>query len=100
MATVNFNESIASVTATDEAVIAELGDRLTEATIKCSERCLYQSAKWLVVLDLPGIQLINSGQQNFWILYQKKITIHTLLNMSHHPIVSSQPLTTIHKKPP
>lgn len=46
MATVNFNESITSTPATDEAVISELRDRLTEATIKCSERCLYQSAKW------------------------------------------------------
>ncbi|RMZ79658.1 hypothetical protein DV738_g3155, partial [Chaetothyriales sp. CBS 135597] len=30
----------------DGELIAELRDRLTEASIKCSERCLYQSAKW------------------------------------------------------
>lgn len=30
----------------DPELIAELRDRLTEASIKCSERCLYQSAKW------------------------------------------------------
>lgn len=27
-------------------VIRELQERLSEAAIKCSERCLYQSAKW------------------------------------------------------
>ena len=27
-------------------LVAELRDRLTEVSIKCSERCLYQSAKW------------------------------------------------------
>ncbi|RMD43280.1 hypothetical protein DV735_g1829, partial [Chaetothyriales sp. CBS 134920] len=32
--------------ASDGELIAELRDRLTEASIKCSERCLYQSAKW------------------------------------------------------
>jgi hypothetical protein len=30
----------------DAELTAELRDRLTEASIKCSERCLYQSAKW------------------------------------------------------
>ncbi|MBA7494043.1 hypothetical protein ES702_04612 [subsurface metagenome] len=98
MATVNFNESIQSTPATDEAVISELRDRLTEATIKCSERCLYQSAKWLVFKDLPGIQLINSGQQNFWILYQKKTVIHTSSEMPHHPTESYLPVTMIHKR--
>jgi len=27
-------------------VTEELRNKLTEASIKCSERCLYQSAKW------------------------------------------------------
>jgi Anaphase promoting complex subunit 8 / Cdc23 len=27
-------------------VAQELQERLSEAAIKCSERCLYQSAKW------------------------------------------------------
>ena len=27
-------------------VAQELQERLSEAVIKCSERCLYQSAKW------------------------------------------------------
>lgn len=49
MATANFNESTISAPDANEAVIAELRDRLTEATIKCSERCLYQSAKWSVL---------------------------------------------------
>ncbi|ETN44732.1 uncharacterized protein HMPREF1541_10402 [Cyphellophora europaea CBS 101466] len=35
---------------TDPELIAELRDRLTEASIKCSERCLYQSAKWAAEL--------------------------------------------------
>ena len=49
MATINFNESTTSVPPDESALIVELRDRLTEATIKCSERCLYQSAKWFVV---------------------------------------------------
>ena len=32
----------------NQELIEELRDRLTEAVIKCSERCLYQSAKWCV----------------------------------------------------
>lgn len=46
MATVNFNESMTSIGGDDAALTNELRERLTEATIKCSERCLYQSAKW------------------------------------------------------
>ena len=46
MATLNFNESVASVAGDDAALISELRDILTEATVKCSERGLYQSAKW------------------------------------------------------
>lgn len=48
MATVNFNDSIASAPPADTELIAELRERLTEAAVKCSERCLYQSAKWSV----------------------------------------------------
>lgn len=29
--------------------IEELRSRLEDAVIKCSERCLYQSAKWYIV---------------------------------------------------
>lgn len=39
-------ESFGSVGDLDSEVVSELRDRLTEASIKCSERCLYQSAKW------------------------------------------------------
>ncbi|NJR31356.1 hypothetical protein HC762_01055 [bacterium] len=30
----------------DSAFLAELRIQLSEAAAKCSERCLYQSAKW------------------------------------------------------
>lgn len=40
-------DSLGSVAAeTDAEVVEELRLRLAEACIKCSERCLYQSAKW------------------------------------------------------
>lgn len=48
MAAVSFNESLASGPGDEGALVVEIRDRLTEATIKCSERCLYQSAKWYV----------------------------------------------------
>lgn len=38
--------SFGAAAPTDPELIAELRDRLTEASIKCSERCLYHSAKW------------------------------------------------------
>lgn len=42
-----FNESIISVPqGPSRDQIEGLRDLLTEATIKCSERCLYQSSKW------------------------------------------------------
>ncbi|OAG42747.1 hypothetical protein AYO21_03030 [Fonsecaea monophora] len=44
------NESFGSVGELDGEVVSELRDRLTEVTIKCSERCLYQSAKWAAEL--------------------------------------------------
>lgn len=65
MATVNFNESMTSVAGDDAALTNELRDRLTEATIKCSERCLYQTAKWYATNSIPSISLTNAGQQNF-----------------------------------
>ena len=40
------NNSFGSVGEVDTEVVSELRDRLTEISIKCSERCLYQSAKW------------------------------------------------------
>ena len=39
-------ESFGSAGDLDTEVVSELRDRLTEVSIKCSERCLYQSAKW------------------------------------------------------
>ncbi|KIW29476.1 uncharacterized protein PV07_05290 [Cladophialophora immunda] len=44
------NESFGSVGELDAEVVSELRDRLTEVSIKCSERCLYQSAKWAAEL--------------------------------------------------
>ncbi|KIX09699.1 uncharacterized protein Z518_00780 [Rhinocladiella mackenziei CBS 650.93] len=44
------NDSFGSVGETDADVVCELRDRLTEVSIKCSERCLYQSAKWAAEL--------------------------------------------------
>ncbi|EXJ92000.1 anaphase-promoting complex subunit 8 [Capronia epimyces CBS 606.96] len=44
------NDSFGSVGETDPEIVSELRERLTEATIKCSERCLYQSAKWAAEL--------------------------------------------------
>jgi len=52
MATINFNESTVSMPPDEGALVAELRDRLTEATIKCSERCLYQSAKWWALTQI------------------------------------------------
>ncbi|KPI37988.1 Anaphase-promoting complex subunit 8 [Cyphellophora attinorum] len=49
--------------ATDPELIAELRDRLTEVCIKCSERCLYQSAKWAAELldSLPEQEDSHDG---------------------------------------
>ncbi|KIW18048.1 hypothetical protein PV08_02335 [Exophiala spinifera] len=44
------HESFGSIGEVDADIVSELRDRLTEATIKCSERCLYQSAKWAAEL--------------------------------------------------
>ncbi|KAK5229063.1 Anaphase-promoting complex subunit 8 [Exophiala xenobiotica] len=44
------NNSFGSVGEVDAEVVSELRDRLTEISIKCSERCLYQSAKWAAEL--------------------------------------------------
>ncbi|KAK6375858.1 Anaphase-promoting complex subunit 8 [Exophiala oligosperma] len=44
------NESFGSNGEVDAEVVSELRDRLTEVSIKCSERCLYQSAKWAAEL--------------------------------------------------
>ncbi|EXJ93828.1 anaphase-promoting complex subunit 8 [Capronia coronata CBS 617.96] len=44
------NDSFGSVGETDPEIVLELRERLTEASIKCSERCLYQSAKWAAEL--------------------------------------------------
>ncbi|KAK4941569.1 Anaphase-promoting complex subunit 8 [Elasticomyces elasticus] len=51
------NESFGLVGEIDPEVVSELRDRLTEASIKCSERCLYQSAKW-------AAELLNSLPEN------------------------------------
>lgn len=41
------NDSFGSVgIETDAEVVEELRTRLAEASIRCSERCLYQSSKW------------------------------------------------------
>jgi len=40
------HDSFDTGTDTSNELIEELRNRLTEATIKCTERCLYQSAKW------------------------------------------------------
>lgn len=62
MATINFNESTISTAPDEEAIVAELRDRLTETAIKCSERCLYHSAKWTAeLLDaLPEAEDVDS----------------------------------------
>jgi hypothetical protein len=39
-------DSFGAAAQADPELLAELRDRLTEASVKCSERCLYQSAKW------------------------------------------------------
>ncbi|EXJ74688.1 anaphase-promoting complex subunit 8 [Cladophialophora psammophila CBS 110553] len=44
------NESFGSIGELDTEVVSELRERLTEVSIKCSERCLYQSAKWAAEL--------------------------------------------------
>lgn len=44
------HESFGSIGEVDAEVVSELRDRLTEVSIKCSERCLYQSAKWYINL--------------------------------------------------
>ncbi|RMZ90827.1 hypothetical protein DV736_g1926, partial [Chaetothyriales sp. CBS 134916] len=46
--------------ASDGELIAELRERLTEASIKCSERCLYQSAKWAA--EMLNSLLVDQGQ--------------------------------------
>lgn len=46
MAKEPYAESMAQPEEPNQELVEELRDRLTEAVIKCSERCLYQSAKW------------------------------------------------------
>jgi hypothetical protein len=49
-----------SVTFTEDN-IRELQHRLEDAAIKCSERCLYQSAKWLTVPVLIWLDYTDNG---------------------------------------
>jgi hypothetical protein len=46
MAHDSYAESMGQTEEPNAELVEELRDRLTEAVIKCSERCLYQSAKW------------------------------------------------------
>ncbi|KAF7507304.1 hypothetical protein GJ744_010738 [Endocarpon pusillum] len=52
----------------DINVITELRDRLSETAAKCSERCLYQSAKWaaelLTSMDQPDEDRSNSDDES------------------------------------
>ncbi|KAJ9602238.1 Anaphase-promoting complex subunit 8 [Cladophialophora chaetospira] len=58
-------ESFGSAGDLDTEVVSELRDRLTEASIKCSERCLYQSAKWAAELlnSLPEDDDLDNDSQ-------------------------------------
>ncbi|OCT52509.1 Anaphase-promoting complex subunit 8 [Cladophialophora carrionii] len=58
-------ESFGSVGELDTEVVSELRDRLTEAAIKCSERCLYQSSKWAAELldSLPEAGYTDGDSQ-------------------------------------
>jgi len=40
------NESFGMAGDANREQLETIRDKLTEAVIKCSERCLYQSAKW------------------------------------------------------
>lgn len=42
----HFADSMESPEEPNHELVEELRERLTEAVIKCSERCLYHSAKW------------------------------------------------------
>lgn len=59
-----------AVTFTEEN-IKELRFHLEDAAVKCSERCLYQSAKWsyprLSFLSLSITELLT-GQRKCWML--------------------------------
>ncbi|KAL2394057.1 Anaphase-promoting complex subunit 8 [Exophiala dermatitidis] len=55
------NDSFGSISEIDPEIVSELRDRLTEASIKCTERCLYQSAKWAAEMlnSLPDYDETN-----------------------------------------
>lgn len=55
MAGISINESFINVPPTNKDLLRELRHRLVDTTVKCSERCLYQSAKWLVTSCMAGV---------------------------------------------
>lgn len=59
------NDSFGSAAEINVELIVELRDRLTEASVKCSERCLYQSAKWYAIDKVPVTILTYLGQQSY-----------------------------------